>query len=211
MKKKVYLAGEELAAFKEEARLEAEASAKRQAALERSRRMLNVDVDDASDDSDSDSGSSVDDANEDELEEGGGKVSRKLGGWEGGAGAWDEFLDLDQTGNDLTIIAGTDLVVAGKVRQSFDIFVKGTYAVRNLDSTSGGLKRFRMFPVVERKRRVDAYGEAVDVEGWLKRGIEDDGGAEGDGLRKLVTGGKRDREEVELEEVCASLGSIWQE
>jgi cleavage and polyadenylation specificity factor subunit 2 len=33
--------------------------------------------------------------------------------------------------------------------------------------------RFRMFPVVERKRRVDVYGEAIDVEGWLRRGVED--------------------------------------
>ncbi|POY69950.1 hypothetical protein BMF94_7042 [Rhodotorula taiwanensis] len=99
---------------------------------------------------------------------------RRVGGFTGGAGAWDEFLDADT-------LAGS----AGG--QSFDIYVRGSYGIR---SGTGGLTRFRMFPVVERKRRVDAYGEAIDVEGWLKRGQEDDPLAPGAQIL-----GKRPREE----------------
>ena len=27
-----------------------------------------------------------------------------------------------------------------------------------------------MFPVVERRQKVDGYGEVIDVDGWLRRG-----------------------------------------
>ena len=65
-----------------------------------------------------------------------------------------------------------------------------------------------MFPVVERKRRVDAYGEAIDVEGWLKRGVEEDefGREKVPGVTLPVLG-KRTREEEEAEEV-SWLGSF---
>lgn len=31
-------------------------------------------------------------------------------------------------------------------------------------------QRFRMFPYVEKKRRVDEYGETIDVGMWLRKG-----------------------------------------
>ncbi|GAA5860663.1 hypothetical protein JCM3774_006244 [Rhodotorula dairenensis] len=181
MRRKVYLEGEELEAHLAAEAEAAELLAKQQAALERSRRMMQ-DTADADSDSDSDSdgegeGEAADAAQEaaaDEEQKIGPARRRRIGGFTGGAGAWDEFLDADT-------LAGS----AGG--QSFDIYVRGSYGVR---SATGGLTRFRMFPVVERKRRVDAYGEAIDVEGWLKRGQEDDPLAPGG-----QTLGKRAREE----------------
>lgn len=186
MKRKIYLSGAELEAHLLAEAEAAELAAKHQAVLERSRRMLHADGD--SDDSDSDA-----DEEEVEEEEDGAApeaVRRRTGGFTGGAGAWDEFLD------ESTLIGR-----AGG--QSFDIYVKGEYGVRRVME---GLPRYRMFPVVERKRRVDAYGEAIDVEGWLRRGVEDEalgglgGGAKLGGGAQAVLG-KRPREEEEKEEV----------
>lgn len=200
MQKKVYLEGQELEAYHEALRQAAEQEEKHQAMLERSRRMMQADAD--SDDSDSDS--SEDEAGgegEEEVEEDKVVVRRRTGGFAGGAGAWDEFLDPLDTRREL-----------GK--QSFDIFVKGAFSKRTGTTVEGkeALARFRMFPVVERKRRVDAYGEAIDVEGWLRRGVDED-----EVKRELATAaliaataaGKRAREDEEAE-VCGiafSLGS----
>lgn len=164
MRRKVYLEGEELEAHLAAEAEAAELVAQQQAALERSRRMLQ-DANDGESDSESESdgeGAEEADAAAEAVADDEQKVGpvrrRRVGGFTGGAGAWDEFLDADT-------LAGS----AGG--QSFDIYVRGAYGIR---SATGGLTRFRMFPVVERKRRVDAYGEAIDVEGWLKRGQEDD-------------------------------------
>lgn len=52
----------------------------------------------------------------------------------------------------------------------------------------------RRFPFVERRARVDAYGEAIDVNGWLARGrvVEQ----KNDAAQQLAIG-KRKREEEE--------------
>ncbi|GAA5822558.1 hypothetical protein JCM11251_006378 [Rhodosporidiobolus azoricus] len=187
MKRKVYLEGEELKAHEAAEREAADLAAKQQAALERSRRLLNAD---AGGDSDSDSDAS--DAEADVAEEAAQEEDvvapvrrRRIGGFTGGAGAWDEFLDAD--------------AVAGQAGgQSFDIYVRGSYGVRKIvggDGPTAGLPRFRMFPVVERKRRVDAYGEAIDVEGWMRRGLEGEETEAGHG----GVLGKRTREEEEEE------------
>ncbi|GAA6016191.1 hypothetical protein JCM11491_003764 [Sporobolomyces phaffii] len=181
MHRKVYLEGEEL-----EAHLAAEREAedlllKQQAALERSRRMLHADGDGSDSDEDSDASdaegdNAVAESQEMQVDE---PVQRRrrTGGFTGGVGAWDEFLDED--------------ALVGQARgQSFDIYVKGEYGVRKLND---GLPRFRMFPVVERKRRVDAYGEAIDVEGWLRRGVDEDPLS----LRAKQVLGKRTREQEE--------------
>ncbi|KAK4049853.1 hypothetical protein OIV83_003909 [Microbotryomycetes sp. JL201] len=164
MKRKVYLEGEELERYLQAEKEEAEREARHQAMLDRSRRMMNADGDESdTDDEDSDNEGDTGRANDqdhDVANEAGDALarSRRTGGFTGGAGAWDEFLDESA----LTGRAGG---------QSFDIYVKGEYGIRrNLE----GLPRYRMFPVVERKRRVDAYGEAIDVDGWLRRGTEDD-------------------------------------
>ncbi|GAA5907187.1 hypothetical protein JCM6882_008386 [Rhodosporidiobolus microsporus] len=191
MKRKVYLEGEELEAHLAAEREAADLAAKQQAALERSRRLLNAD---AGGDSDSDSDAS--DADADVAEEAAAEEDvvvpvrrRRVGGFTGGAGAWDEFLDAD--------------AVAGQAGgQSFDIYVRGAYGVRKIiggggDGAGAGLPRFRMFPVVERKRRVDAYGEQIDVDGWMRRGME---GEETDVPGGAGVLGKRGREEEEEEE-----------
>ncbi|GAA5937690.1 cleavage polyadenylation factor subunit CFT2 [Sporobolomyces koalae] len=192
MHRKVFLEGEELEAHLEAERQAADLLAKQQAALERSRRMMHT----AGDGSDSDSDAS---GPEDEEEEEAGvaaeemvgeqpvvPIRRRTGGFTGGAGAWDEFLDED--------------ALAGQARgQSFDIYVKGEYGVRKLHE-SNNLPRFRMFPVVERKRRVDAYGEAIDVEGWLRRGVDEDPLSQG--ARQVL--GKRTRQEEEEAKAAAA-------
>lgn len=157
MKRKHYLAGEELEEHLQREQEAAELAAKHQAVLERSRRMLHAADEGGESDSDSDDDAGVgSDAEEDAAAP---APRRRVGGFTGGAGAWDEFLDA-------TTLVGR----AGG--QTFDIYIKGSYGVRRAEG--GGAARFRMFPVVERKRRVDAYGEAIDVDGWLMRGVEDD-------------------------------------
>ncbi|GAA5956213.1 hypothetical protein JCM21900_006839 [Sporobolomyces salmonicolor] len=189
MRRKVYLEGDELESHLAAEREAADLVAKQQAALERSRRMLHADAGES--DSDSDPSDAEDDVAEEMIgEPSAPAVRRRTGGFAGGAGAWDEFLDTDA-------LAGS----AGGM--SFDIYVKGDYGVRKV-AEGTGLPRYRMFPVVERKRRVDAYGEAIDVEGWLRRGVEEDpmmatGGVVGMGKGPSVLG-KRGREEEEEEE-----------
>ena len=192
MRRKVYLEGEELEAHLAAEAEAAEMIAKQQAALDRSRRMMQENADGDSDsDSDSDGEAEAADAAQESAaaaaDEEQKAISpaarrRRIGGFTGGAGAWDEFLDAET-------LAGS----AGG--QSFDIYVRGSYGVRSGAGAGagagGGLTRFRMYPVVERKRRVDAYGEQIDVEGWLKRGQEDDPLAPGGGQNL----GKRAREE----------------
>lgn len=186
MKRKVYLAGAELEAHQEAERLAAEEEAKRQAMLDRTRRNMHADDGDTSDsDDDDDDEAANGPATPDELDVGSSAlVPRRVGGFTGGAGAWDEFLDSPQG-------------VSAKA-QSFDMYVKGSYAQRGGQAQGKELARYRMFPVVERKRRVDAYGEAIDVQGWLKRGIEEDPfGVENLKAAAGVVLGKRTREEEE--------------
>ncbi|GAA6050576.1 hypothetical protein JCM3770_001470 [Rhodotorula araucariae] len=189
MRRKVYLEGDELEAHVAAEREAADLIAKQQAALERTRRMLH---DDAGGESDSDSesdGEGAEGGDADAAEEVGAEGApaqrrRRIGGFTGGAGAWDEFLDAEA-------LAGS----AGG--QAFDIYVRGSYGVR---SGGSGLQRYRMFPVVERRRRVDAYGEAIDVEGWLRRGQEEDPLAPGADQQALGKRAREDEPEPEPEE-----------
>ncbi|GAA5964649.1 hypothetical protein JCM3765_007657 [Sporobolomyces pararoseus] len=185
MHRKVFLEGEELEAHLAAEREAADLVAKQQAALERSRRMMHTDGD--ASDSDSDASEAEEDVAEEMAtdEQQLAPIRRRTGGFTGGAGAWDEFLDED--------------ALVGQARgQSFDIYVKGEYGVRKL-TEGNGLPRYRMFPVVERKRRVDAYGEAIDVEGWLRRGVDEDPLT----ARAKQVLGKRTREEEEAARAAA--------
>ncbi|GAA5881219.1 hypothetical protein JCM16303_004848 [Sporobolomyces ruberrimus] len=189
MHRKVYLEGEELEAHLAAEREAADLIVKQQAALERSRRMLHVDGD--ASDSDSDASDAEEDVAEEMAVDGEGgelkvaPIRRRTGGFTGGVGAWDEFLDED--------------ALVGQARGvSFDIYVRGEYGVRKL-TDGNGLPRYRMFPVVERKRRVDAYGESIDVEGWLKRGVDEDPLTQ----RAKQVLGKRTREEEEADAKAA--------
>lgn len=55
---------------------------------------------------------------------------------------------------------------------SYDIYLKGNVskATSFFKSAGSQTQRFRMFPYVERKRRVDEYGETIDVATWLRKG-----------------------------------------
>jgi len=156
---KVPLFGAELEEHLEAERMQKERQAAQQAALDRSRRMLEAD------DLDSDSDSEDDDI-----------------------AATDNLLAIGSNARG----GDTD------VQMSFDIFVKGqqTRAARGGDEQRG---RFRMFPFMERRgKKVDAYGETLDVGQWVRKGRE----IEEEGETKEVRDAKKKKEEEEGKLVC---------
>lgn len=62
----------------------------------------------------------------------------------------------------------------GSVKQmlSYDIYLKGNVSKANTFFKADGVQqqKFRMFPYVERRRRIDEYGEVLDVGMWLRKG-----------------------------------------
>jgi cleavage and polyadenylation specificity factor subunit 2 len=172
MKHKVPLQGAELEAFQQKERAAKEKEAAHQAALARNQRMLEADEDDSDSDSDSDA--------EDEDE-----VRRALEGdlndnEMDGSGRADtqnrrRKRDKGMDGVDWGLDGDEGLT---KQLLSFDIYIKGNVskATSFFKSAGGQTQRFRMFPYVEKKRRVDEYGETVDVGMWLRKGkvLEED-------------------------------------
>ena len=152
MNSKVPLHGTELEEYIEGERLQKERQAAQQAAMDRSRRMLEAD------DLDSDSDS-------------------------------DEEDDLAATDNLLAI--GKTTTGGDDIQMSFDIFVKGQQMrVTRGKEDQGG--RFRMFPYMERRgKKVDAYGETLDVGQWVRKGRE----IEEEGETKEVSDAKKKKEE----------------
>ncbi|WFD00072.1 hypothetical protein MYAM1_002818 [Malassezia yamatoensis] len=63
----------------------------------------------------------------------------------------------------------------GRQELSFDIYLRGlasrtpTFSSANHGQEYGAGVQYRMFPFFERKRKVDAYGEAIDTSKWLSR------------------------------------------
>lgn len=78
---------------------------------------------------------------------------------------------------------------------SYDIYLKGNVskAASFFKSADGQAQRFRMFPYIEKKRRIDDYGELIDVEVWLRRGKALEEHAENEDMKEL----KRIKEEEE--------------
>jgi cleavage and polyadenylation specificity factor subunit 2 len=125
-----------------------EKAAVAQAALARNQQLLEADEGADSSDSDSDA------ADEEDVE-------RALG------------LDADATrGDGADWGRGMDAEDSGRQMLSFDIYLKGNVsrAVSFFKSAGKENQRFRMFPYVEKKRRVDEYGEVIDVAMWVRRG-----------------------------------------
>ena len=125
-----------------------EKAAVAQAALARNQQLLEADEGADSSDSDSDA------ADEEDVE-------RALG------------LDADVTRTDGADWGrGMDAEDSGRQMLSFDIYLKGNVsrAVSFFKSAGKENQRFRMFPYVEKKRRVDEYGEVIDVAMWVRRG-----------------------------------------
>jgi cleavage and polyadenylation specificity factor subunit 2 len=175
MNSKVALQGSELEAYLQRERLEKEKQAAQQAALARNQRMLEADEDDSDSDSDSDSGdeSEVNRVLGDEAMDTSADVEvggRRKGG-KNGDGDW--AMDGDE----------------GLTKQllSFDIYLKGNVSKANtfFKTVGGPVQRFRMFPYVEKKRRVDEYGETIDVGMWLRKGKVFEEDAESDEVKEL--------------------------
>ncbi|KAN0064763.1 hypothetical protein ACQY0O_001820 [Thecaphora frezii] len=208
---KVPLEGDELRAHLEAEQAEKDRQAQQRALLARSRRRLEADEQDDSDSSDDDESGSEDEGGSGAVVPGGkvagggfaepGSMGRKRnhavafeeGGGRrgGGSGAGLNGMQDDAMG------ANGDM--ASQV--SFDIYLKGnaSRATSFFGSKPGqegpfgvGV-RYRLFPVVERKRRIDGFGETIDVARWLSRrkqieataaeegsGNSGDGGAAGD-------------------------------
>ena len=170
---KVPLQGTELEEFLQKERQEKEKEAAQKAVQERKERMLEADEDD-DDDDDSDIDDDSEEENEVEMqladdpdmgqdEKQDSRLSRKKkssgAGGSGGLGASDEW---DAAGEDGTL----------SKHLSFDIYIKGnvsksTSFFKSADGQTS--QRFRMFPYIEKKRRVDEYGETIDVALWLRR------------------------------------------
>lgn len=157
MNTKVPLVGPELETHLESESLQKEREAAHQAALDRSKRML--EADDLESDSESET-SSV------------GEADRMLIPRNQDANAYAGDAD-DRT-----------------LQMSFDIFVKGQQ-MRVGRGQAGEMVRFRMFPFNEKRgRKVDDYGEGLDIGQWLRKGreIEEEGETEEvrDAKRKKV-------------------------
>lgn len=90
---------------------------------------------------------------------------------------------------------------------SFDIFVKGqmTRSTTFFKSAGGEKPRFRMFPVVDnrRGRKVDLYGETIDIGIWQRKGKE----IEEEGESEIVKMAKRRKIEEEEKQVSSLAGS----
>lgn len=167
---KVPLQGEELEKHQETIRLAEEKAAQQRALLARSTRRVEADDDDdgssGSDSSDeSDEEAAMEDA---QINENG--VARA--GKKRGMGMAD---------------AGADGLTSPEI--SFDIYLKGSASRVNTFFGAAGERangryttgmRFRTFPVFERKKHIDGYGETIDLSKWLhhRRQLEALGGEE---------------------------------
>lgn len=111
----------------------------------------------------------ADEGQEDTDSEDEDEVSRDL--LDEGPGRRDEWNDLDD----------------GLTKQvlSYDIYLKGNVSKANsfFKTLNGLAPRFRTFPYVEKKRRVDEYGEIIDVSLWMQKGKILEEQAESDELK----------------------------
>jgi len=189
------LIGQELVAHQDKLRAVEAAEAKQKALLERSRRLReaagnqNEASDSESDDDDAAPPAATNGVNghdDDAMSTGDGErevmrdltndADRQLG--TGGdtetaatatiraAANWDEFVDAGDaqpmTGG------GFDTYVRGQVARRLEYSVPAPGATA--DERPIAPTRLRLFPFVERRRRVDQYGEVIDIQGWLSRG-----------------------------------------
>ncbi|KAH9482749.1 Cleavage factor two protein 2 [Psilocybe cubensis] len=162
MRRKVPLTGVELEIYQQKEQAAREKEIAHQATLARNQRMLEADED--SSDSDSD------DSDAEEEDE----VRNALGG---------DSMDIDADGRgDDGKSRKTDRAMEGadwldgdegstKQLLSYDIYLKGNVAkATSFFKNNSQSQRFRMFPYVDKKRRVDEYGETIDVGMWLRKG-----------------------------------------
>ena len=174
MHSKVPLQGAELDAYLQQEKEKKDKEAAQQAALVRNQRILEADEDESESDSDSDADEedevrrTLEDDMDIDLDDGDGKLRRRKGD---NLDSSDWALDGDE----------------GLTKQflSFDIYLKGNVSrATSFFKTAGSqAQRFRMFPYVEKKRRVDEYGETIDVGMWLRKGKALEEAAESDEIK----------------------------
>ncbi|KAG8900408.1 hypothetical protein FRB99_006056 [Tulasnella sp. 403] len=188
---RVPLVGKELEDFqtRERERAAKEREAAQRAALARSQQLLEADEGDSDDESDSDR----DEDDEDEM-----AIDRALGG--------EDQLDPGErstksrgkgsSAQDWSMEDGESARLL-----SFDIYLKGNVskAASFFKTSTGMTQRFRMYPYVEKsgsgvKRRVDEFGETLDVGMWLRRGRAMDEDAESEEVKEAK---RKKREEEE--------------
>ncbi|KAI6152203.1 beta-lactamase-like protein [Pisolithus tinctorius] len=169
MNSKVPLQGAELEAYLAKERAAKEKEAAHQAAIVRNQRVLEADEDESDEESDSDSEEeeverALDD-DDDEMDNSDQSVRP------GRRRKHDKSEDNADWGGDMDDGLTKTLL-------SFDIYLKGNVSksMSFFKSADGPTHRFRMFPYVDKKRRVDEYGETIDVGMWLRKGkvFEDD-------------------------------------
>jgi cleavage and polyadenylation specificity factor subunit 2 len=90
---------------------------------------------------------------------------------------------------------------------SFDIYLKGNVSkATSFFKTAGNqVQRFRMFPYVEKKRRVDEYGETIDVGMWLRKGRALEEETESDEIKDYKRKFQEEEEAKVRTSICASL------
>lgn len=185
MKSKIPLQGTELEEYLQKEKVAKDKQAAEEAAMARTQQMLEADEDDSETD-DSDDEDAVEQTLEDDdamivspdgdaaspsfAEPGVGSMRRRGRGRSTDMGDWGIETEDGTT----------------KQMLSYDIYVKGNVskATSFFKANSGQTQRFRMFPYIERKRRVDEYGEVVDVGMWLRKGKILEEEAEGEGAKE---------------------------
>jgi cleavage and polyadenylation specificity factor subunit 2 len=171
MNSKVPLQGAELETYLQKERAAKEKEAARKAALERNQRMLEADEVDSESESDSDSDEEENEVSRALEADLAGDVDRRRKG--------ERNADIDWT------LDGDE----GLTRQllSYDIYLKGNVskATSFFKHVGGQTPRYRMFPYVEKKRRVDEYGETIDVGMWLRKGKVLEEEREGDEMKEM--------------------------
>lgn len=191
--RKVLLEGDELQAFLDAERHAREKQLAYKAAQERSRRMLEADdledsdTDDEDDDDDAEQGEGDAAGMDEEAKAGQIALSGVPGATAAGAGGLMETDDFRT--------ASFDIYVKGQQMRTTSFFGAGANAAAG--GASGGT-RFRMFPFVERKmRKVDVYGEQLDVGAWIRKGREIEEEVESPEVREA----KRRKKEEEEKQV----------
>ncbi|KAK0528605.1 hypothetical protein OC842_004492 [Tilletia horrida] len=177
----VPLVGDELKLYQDAHRASLEKTAQQRALQARQRRTLEADEDDS--DSDSDSGSDDDGGDFGEIATAGvrgggfaepGSTSRKrahavaFGDATHDRGRGTAAMDAQHDGDGVSTTLSFDIYLKGNASRAAGGFF-GTKANLGAGGEDGRSVRFRMFPFVERKRRVDAFGEVVDVGRWLNK------------------------------------------
>lgn len=114
------------------------------------------------------------------------------------SGPWDEFFD-DVKMNSTSAMGGFDIYVRRAKHSNFN--PDGPRGGENAEGENmTNQTRHRMFPFYERRRKVDGYGEYIDIEGWKTRGKAPE---EVEAALNALDGvlGKRKREEEEKKKV----------